>query len=175
MSEKLTPTQQREQMFKTGFKSNPDLGAEYLGMQKQAYAAKLLIDVAAELILEGKDSLAHELLGDDGLAISMASLKAGEVGKYRKAGSKGGSQSKRKKWAEEYAEWLLSSYPEETKEEIWRCIPEDEHYCEPPLPSFELASIWREDDKLFAYLKGGEPETIAKSTFFKTYLKKGGR
>ena len=175
MSEKLTPTQQREQMFKTGFESNPDLGAMWLDIQKLAHDANIVIKVAAELILEGKDSLAHELLGDDVLAISMASLKAGEVGKYRKAGSKGGSQSQRKKWAEEYAERLLSSYPEETKEEIWRCIPEDEDYCEPPLPSFELASIWREDDKLLARTREVEPETIAKSTFFKTYLKKGGR
>lgn len=174
MSEKLTPTQQREQMFKTGFKSNPDLGAEYLGMQKQAYAAKLLIDVAAELILEGKDSLAHELLGDDVLAISMAALEAGEVGKYRKAGSKGGSQPKRKKWLEEYAELLLRRYPEKTKNEIWCCIPEDEE--EENLPSFDMASIWRDDNKLFAYLKGGEPESTSKSNFFKRYLiRKGGQ
>lgn len=162
------------EMIEDGFKDNPELGIEFDEVLKQASSAAKALDVAAELILVGEDVHAHELLGDDVLAISMASLKAGEVGKYRKAGSKGGSQPKRKKWLEEYAELLLRRYPEKTKNEIWCCIPEDEE--EENLPSFDMASIWRDDNKLFAYLKGGEPESTSKSNFFKRYLiRKGGQ
>lgn len=166
------------EMIEDGFKDNPELGIEFDEVLKQASSAAKALDVAAELILIGEDVLAHELLGDDLLAISMASLKAGEVGKYRKAGGDGGRKSKRRWWADRIAQHLKDQKPSATKEKLWRLIPDGANDETIITPDGEI-EFYQDTKKgkpslvvIIHSASSDEEKTLTKKVFFDTYLKK---
>lgn len=166
------------EMIEDGFKDNPELGIECDKVLKQVSSAAKALDVAAELILVGEDVHAHELLGDDVLAISMASLKAGEVGKYRKAGGDGGKASKRRWWADCIAQHLKDQQPSATKENLWRLIPDSANDETIITPDGEI-EFYRDTKNSKPVLvviihsaSADEEKTLTKKVFFDTYLKK---
>lgn len=167
-----------QEMIEGGFKDNPELGIECDKVLKQAKSAAKALDVATELILEGQDAYAHELLGDDVIAISMASLKGGEVGKYRKAGRDGGKASKRRWWADCIAQHLKDQQPSATKEKLWRLIPDSANAETIITPEGEI-EFYQDTENSKPILvvsihsaSADEPKTLTKKVFFDTYLKK---
>lgn len=166
------------EMIEDGFKDNPELGIECGKVLKQASSAAKALDVAAELILEGQDAYAHELLGDDLIAISMASLKGGEVGKYRKAGGDGGRKNKRRWWADCIAQHLKDQQPSATKENLWRLIPDSANAETIITPEGEIEFYQDTDNSkpiLMASIHSAsadQQKTLTKKVFFDTYLKK---
>lgn len=166
------------EIIEGGFKDNPELGIECDKVLKQVSSAAKALDVAAELILEGRDAYAHELLGDDLVAISMASIKAGEVGKYRKAGGDGGKASKRRWWADCIAQHLKDQQPSATKENLWRLIPDSANAETITTPEGEIEFYQDTDNSkpiLMASIHSAsadQQKTLTKKVFFDTYLKK---
>lgn len=101
-----------------------------------------------------------------------AELKEAPVKIARQRGRKGGQKPKRLALADEFASYLMKRYPNETKKQYWSRIPEESYSAQDLKTLTGCFEIYRDKDRLYAVDEAGVEKSMAKTTFFRTYLKK---